>query len=922
MNIEVVARVRPPGRGEIASIGISGTRIESSKGKGNIFNAVYKPHIPTYDLYKESFHPLIEYFISGYNVCVLAFGETGSGKSYTLTGEKRAKAAILPFLINELFMKLKEERLKDHKVQANHGMEEKITVQCFQLYNEKVSDLLGQTYEEKHLEVLEDPFNGVVVKNITTKQVTDAAECTSLFRRALESRTHMQTDYGLSDPRSALFFCLDLLKINKDIPESFSRLMVVELPGAEKLSEDPTQLRMREGPTLNRSILAFRQLVSSLAGSPSPTRVINYSDSKLTLLLKDALGGNCKTKVLVSLKATETPSLSTILTVSGQLGQIHNFPIINDHITQELICQYRATILNLQDDLKHGGRSPGDASGSKIQEIKDQLTKVTNENAKLQEGREQLYRRIIELEAKYTEATNSWKQLSSKLELSDEEKLQIYKNLVDLQLENNKIIEESAADKYELTNKILSLENHVSEMETVAERDRRAAQQGNEDLSNLRKEYKELSDEYLVLKANHLQLTSDYQNEVAKNEELGLELVHLSNVKEKLLKDKEVVEIETMQEYYGQLRKLASKFTPTSLQDKDDMSKSLVSLRSENLQLEKQLLMSNHAKEGMVDVLRNEHKKELQKLEDKINELKMTLKHVQASQRESQRKLAGQSAELITTQADKRLLEEENNKLDEQLKEVSIEYSNRLQQYIHDISVYCGKMTGQQLSLESLHAYIDTMVRKVRDAQEHQVVVLEERVKTLKKTVTDMTKKHGKLLSAYSVLRFNVEAAKGHVEENENVYVPTEEELDKAQSNEIRKLTAKLHSYENEIKELKKQISSVSNKKEKFQQNDLWMTLDGIEGSKEIAISGLSDVNWNNLRKMLREFTLNTQEELETERASLLTRCVVAEEQVTTLQEYIDVQLKKYFKEMTDLKRRVGKNDRTNSADASFSYPR
>jgi hypothetical protein len=54
----------------------------------------------------------------------------------------------------------------------------------------------------------------------------------------------------------------------------------------------------------------------------------------LTLLLKDALGGNFKTKVLVTLKATETPALSTVLTMSGKLAQIHNYPIINDHMTQ------------------------------------------------------------------------------------------------------------------------------------------------------------------------------------------------------------------------------------------------------------------------------------------------------------------------------------------------------------------------------------------------------------------------------------------------------------------------------------------------------------------------------------------------------------------------------------------------------------
>jgi len=66
-------------------------------------------------------------------------------------------------------------------------------------------------------------------------------------------------------------------KVPKDNQDPFtSRFLVVELPGAEKLAEDPTQLRMREGPTLNRSITAFGNLVAKLAGSPKSTRVINY----------------------------------------------------------------------------------------------------------------------------------------------------------------------------------------------------------------------------------------------------------------------------------------------------------------------------------------------------------------------------------------------------------------------------------------------------------------------------------------------------------------------------------------------------------------------------------------------------------------------------------------------------------------------
>ena len=73
------------------------------------------------------------------------------------------------------------------------------------------------------------------------------------------------------------FFYYFATQIPKDSQDPFtSRFLVVDLPGAEKLSEDPTQLRMREGPTLNRSIVAFGNLVAKLAASPKSTRVINY----------------------------------------------------------------------------------------------------------------------------------------------------------------------------------------------------------------------------------------------------------------------------------------------------------------------------------------------------------------------------------------------------------------------------------------------------------------------------------------------------------------------------------------------------------------------------------------------------------------------------------------------------------------------
>lgn len=148
MNIEVVARIRPPSRGEIASLNVSGTRIETSGRIGHIFDAVYKPHVLTYDIYKDSFASLVDFFVAGYNVCVLVFGETNSGKSYSLAGEKTAKAGIVPLLINGVFLKLRElNKNGENRVQVNRAVEGRVSVRCLQVHNEVIKDLLSPIHE-------------------------------------------------------------------------------------------------------------------------------------------------------------------------------------------------------------------------------------------------------------------------------------------------------------------------------------------------------------------------------------------------------------------------------------------------------------------------------------------------------------------------------------------------------------------------------------------------------------------------------------------------------------------------------------------------------------------------------------------------------------------------------------------------------
>lgn len=147
MNIEVLARVRPPKRGDRFSLNISGSRVQAGDGTGHIFASLYKPESLTYDIFRDSFSPLVDLLIAGYNVCVLVFGETGSGKSFSLAGEKNAKAGMIPLIINSVFTKMRNERSANVRVQRNEVNDGVVFVQFVEVYNEKLRDLLVLPHE-------------------------------------------------------------------------------------------------------------------------------------------------------------------------------------------------------------------------------------------------------------------------------------------------------------------------------------------------------------------------------------------------------------------------------------------------------------------------------------------------------------------------------------------------------------------------------------------------------------------------------------------------------------------------------------------------------------------------------------------------------------------------------------------------------
>nr|XP_006820077.1 PREDICTED: kinesin-like protein KIF3B-like [Saccoglossus kowalevskii] len=558
MNLDTVGRIRPSIRGEGPhSLNITGHHriVGRESGHGHSFQMLYKQESSNFDVYRKTVEPMLNIYLAGYNCAVLSIGESYSGKSYTLTGENTNKAGIIPIFLDALFNKLDDGRrsdeayMYDEKVKIQKGQ---VTLQMIEIYNETVRDLLQLPSARNPIPLKNTPQEGVTAKNSLKTPIRSAADATALFRQGWGRRTITQTDHGSAHCYASILITVELTARHGENPHpNMSKFTFIDTPAAEKLAEDSSQIRLREGPTLSRSLLGLGQLTANLANSPNPERVINYTDSKLTSLLHDVLGGNCKTAAIIHFRPQPDPhTLSTMLRLSSQLSMVRNFPILNDSLAQGLLTQYRARIVSLEDMLGLGVTSGvGKAS---VGDLKDDHRKIAMENIQLKDKNERLLSKLESLQGKFKDITDAKTNLSGKLIMSEEEKLRVSKTLVDLQLENNKIKESAEQSRFEHTNRILALENELMELGIEKDKISKKYRDAKERLDEMERDRKELADEYVSLKSNYVALSKEHERELAKNEELGIELLNLVNARATLLKQQENMRENSAKHLFGE----------------------------------------------------------------------------------------------------------------------------------------------------------------------------------------------------------------------------------------------------------------------------------------------------------------------------------------------------------------------------------
>ncbi|XP_008589545.1 PREDICTED: kinesin-like protein KIF18B [Galeopterus variegatus] len=381
--VQVVVRVRPPNPRELESQrrpvvqvvderalvfdpeetdgGFPGPKWggthDGPKKKGKdltfVFDRVFGEAATQQDVFQHTTHSILDSFLQGYNCSVFAYGATGAGKTHTMLG-REGDPGIMYLTTMELYRRL-EARQEEKRFE--------VLISYQEVYNEQIHDLLEP---KGPLAIREDPDKGVVVQGLSFHQPASAEQLLEMLTRGNRNRTQHSTDANATSSRSHAIFQI-FVKQQDRVPGLIQALQVakmslIDLAGSERASSTQAKgERLREGANINRSLLALINVLNALADAKGRKSHVPYRDSKLTRLLKDSIGGNCRTVMIAAISPSSLAYEDTYNTLKYadrakeiRLSPKSNVISLDCHISQyATICQQlQAEVATLRKKLQ------------------------------------------------------------------------------------------------------------------------------------------------------------------------------------------------------------------------------------------------------------------------------------------------------------------------------------------------------------------------------------------------------------------------------------------------------------------------------------------------------------------------------------------------------------------------------------------
>ncbi|XP_039056763.1 kinesin-like protein KIN-5B isoform X2 [Hibiscus syriacus] len=311
------------------------------------FDKVFGPKSQQRTIYDQAIAPIVNEVLDGFNCTVFAYGQTGTGKTYTMEGGMRnmggdlpAEAGVIPRAVRQIFDTLEAQN-------ADYSMK----VTFLELYNEEITDLLApdespryaEDRQRKPISLMEDGKGSVIMRGLEEEAVYSANEIYTILERGAAKRRTADTLLNKRSSRSHSVFSITIhikeTAVGDEEMIKCGKLNLVDLAGSENISRSGAREgRAREAGEINKSLLTLGRVISALVEHSAH---IPYRDSKLTRLLRDSLGGKTKTCIIATISPSSHSLEETLSTLdyAYRAKNIKNRPEANQKMSKAVLLK-------------------------------------------------------------------------------------------------------------------------------------------------------------------------------------------------------------------------------------------------------------------------------------------------------------------------------------------------------------------------------------------------------------------------------------------------------------------------------------------------------------------------------------------------------------------------------------------------------
>ena len=614
------------------------------------FDEVFDIGTSQEEVFNISAKPAVNSVLEGYNSTIFAYGQTGTGKTFTMEGftynNMDNSRGIIPRTIESIFS----------YIESNNNKNTKFIIRAayLQIYNEMINDLLKPENTNKNLSIREDKQKGLYVDDLSEWAVRGPSDIYTLLQRGAQCREVGNTFMNDVSSRSHAVFMITVEQLissnNGRQITKIGKLNLVDLAGSERTRiTGATGKQLQESIKINKSLSALGNVINALTDTKE-RKHIPYRDSKLTRLLEDSLGGNCKTTMIATISPAHcsfNESLST-LNFAKRAKNIKNRPVINEDIDHNgLIHQYENELKKIRKELEEK---------NKIIELNEEILKMKNREEKEKidaiKAYETTSRQLLiereekqKLEAKIElmnlqmikggekiEETPQFKNALLELEKDFEKRIleiqkekeqiedsksqvEAYNKLLYQQRdimnslsvalnEKEEVINELTKNKYELENKIIEMNNIINKKNNFIEELEKLLD--NNKIKH--KEYSKIDTKIEIPKINNYKNYSIERKtyipyEIEQNgKEYASRAMPLLTSEEKIKELNDIVKYKNKEIFL--LKKVSEKYLGLSENlNENDLKKKLKELQYENIKLKNELKESNQ----MINLQRQEN---------------------------------------------------------------------------------------------------------------------------------------------------------------------------------------------------------------------------------------------------------------------------------------------------------------------------